>query len=110
MSEIAIAIKRIIIFLLLACIAYFLMFFILVNDHSVTIYFSPMFYLGNFDVKLAVWLFLIYAVLFGVVITSIISWLYVSKQEAYYEILIKENAELKNRLDRVKNDVSKCVV
>jgi hypothetical protein len=48
-------------------------------------------------------------VLFGVFITSVISWLYVSRYEKHVDSLLKENAALKSRLDRVKQDVTKCI-
>jgi|GEM_PF-4082287 len=109
MSEFIIAIKKVILLLLLAIVTYFLTFFILVNDHLVTLYMNPAFTSGNSEIQLPVWIVVLASLFIGIILTSIISWLYVSKFEKNIEEMVKENQVLKKKLERVKQDVSKCV-
>jgi hypothetical protein len=94
---------------------FFTTYFILANDHIVTVYFNPIhfnaeFYGTSSEFILPVWKLSVIAFLFGSCVMYVICQIKFYKQSTHIENLAKENAGLKNKFEKVKTDVSKCVI
>lgn len=114
MSEIYFIIKCILYAVLFLFISFFVTYFILANDHVVTvyinpIYFSPEFYGSNPECVLPVWQLAFIAFALGVGVMGIFFRLSIMKHNSVIDSLTKQNSGLKNKFDKVKTDISKCV-
>ena len=114
MSEIIFAFKCIIAVIFILFFIFFATYFILANDHIVTVYlnpihFSPEFYGINSEFILPVWKLSAIAFFLGSLVMYVICQIKFYKQSTQIENLAKENTGLKNKFDKVKTDVSKCV-
>jgi ABC-type phosphate transport system permease subunit len=114
MSDIIFALKCIIMVIVFVFLAFFATYFVLANDHIVTIYINPIYFnMGSThfspEFELPVWQLGLIAFIVGGLIMSLISSITSSKQKAMIEDLTKENANLKSKFDKVKTDISKCV-
>ncbi len=114
MSEIYFIIKCILYTVLFLFLSFFITYFILANDHVVTvyinpIYFSPEFYGSSPEFVLPVWQLAFSAFALGMVVMGIFLKFSMMKQNGIIDSLTKENSGLKGKFDKVKTDISKCV-
>jgi hypothetical protein len=114
MSEIYFIIKCIVYAVFFIFLSFFITYFILANDHVVTvyinpIYFSPEFYGGSPEFVLAVWQLVFIAFSFGCLVMGIFLKFSMMKQNSIIDSLTKQNSGLKGKFDKVKTDISKCV-
>lgn len=114
MSEIFFIVKCVFYAALFIFFAFFATYFILANDHTVTVYINPIYFSADFygtspEFVLPVWKLGFIAFLVGFLVMGMIFRMSIVKQKAISESLSKENSNLKSKFDKVKTDISKCV-
>jgi len=114
MNEITFAFKCVMIFLFGASLIFFMTYFILANDHIVTLYLNPVYFNTDFyenksGFLMPVWQFALLSFLIGGGLVYCVCQIRFYRQNIVIEKLSKENTVLKSKFEKVKTDVVKCV-